>query len=127
MNLKKYRESKGLSQAQLAEELKDVADGIDVPLISKIERGICNPPTSVVIHINQAEKKHMTQRDRVLKYIQDFGYITSWDAYMNLGVTQLATRIFELKEEGYEFDKEWVTTKNRYGVKVGYAKYFLKG
>ena len=126
MNLKEYRTSKGMTQAQLADELKKVVEGIDVPLISKIEKGLCDPPVSVVIHINHTANKKMSQRERVLKYIEDFGYITSWDAYKDLGVTQLATRIFELKEEGYEFEKEWVSTKNRYGVKCGYAKYKLK-
>lgn len=126
MNLREYRESKGLTQSQLAEELKGVVDGIDAPLISKMEKGLCDPPVEIMLHINFSDKKRMTQRDRVLKYIMDFGYITSWDAYKDLGVTQLATRIFELKEEGYQFDKEWVSAKNRYGTKIGYAKYRLK-
>ena len=67
-----------------------------------------------------------TQRDKVLKYIQDFGYITSWQAYADLGVSQLATRIFELKELGYEFTKERVKTTNRYGEKTHYDEYRLE-
>lgn len=66
-----------------------------------------------------------TQRERVLKYIQDFGGITSFEAYMDLGVTQLATRIFELKELGYDFKKTTVNTKNRYGDKVHFCRYEL--
>ena len=69
--------------------------------------------------------KKVTQRDRVLKYIQDFGYITSWDAYKELGVSQLGARIFELKERGYAFKKERVYDKNRYGEKTHYDKYIL--
>lgn len=68
-----------------------------------------------------------TQRDRVLKYIRDFGSINSYQAYADLGITQLATRIFELKKRGYEFDKERVKTKNRYGDKTHYDKYRLIG
>ena len=40
----------------------------------------------------------MNQRQMVLQYIKDFGSITSYQAYIDLGITQLATRIKELKE-----------------------------
>ena len=33
--------------------------------------------------------QRVTQRDRVLQYIKDFGSITSWEAYSELGITQL--------------------------------------
>ena len=125
MNLREYRLYKNLTQAQLADELKEVTEGIDAPLISKIEKGICEPPDAVRAYINRPEKG-MTQRDMVLKYIVDFGYITSWDAYKDLGVTQLATRIYELKERGYQFEKSFVTGKNRYGKNISWAKYTLK-
>lgn len=67
----------------------------------------------------------ITQRDRVLKYIRDFGSITSWQAYEDLGVMQLGTRIFELKERGYKFKKERVSKTNRYGGKCHFDKYML--
>ena len=67
-----------------------------------------------------------TQRDRVLKYIRDFGFITSWDAYSELGISQLGARIFELKERGYEFKKTRIYAKNRYGEKTHYDEYRLK-
>jgi len=68
-----------------------------------------------------------TQRDRVLQYIHDFGYITSWDAYKDLGVSQLGARIFELKKLGYIFETERIKTVNRYGVPSHYDKYMLVG
>lgn len=67
----------------------------------------------------------MSQKEMILKYIEDFGYITSWQAYADLGVTQLATRIKELKESGYEFKTVNVKTKNRYNKPSHYFKYFL--
>ena len=67
----------------------------------------------------------MTQREMILKYIHDFGHITSWQAYIDLGVTQLGSRIFELKEQGYIFRKENVKKPNRYGKAVTFSKYFL--
>ena len=69
----------------------------------------------------------VTQRDRVLQYIKEFGSITSWQAYAELGCTQLATRISELKERGYEFTKKRISTQNRYGDKTHYDEYRLVG
>ena len=67
----------------------------------------------------------MTQKDLILKYIADFGSITSFQAYADLGITQLATRIKELKAKGYEFKTEPQKTHNRYGKPVHFVKYFL--
>lgn len=76
--------------------------------------------------MGKTEKKP-TQRDKVLQYIREFGSITSWQAYADLGVTQLATRISELKELGYEFGKTRIYTRNRFGDKTHYDEYRLVG
>ena len=68
-----------------------------------------------------------TQRDRVLQYIHDFGHITSWDAYKDLGISQLGARIFELKRLGYISQTERVKTVNRYNQPTHYDKYMLIG
>ena len=67
-----------------------------------------------------------TQRDKILAYIKQFGSITSWQAYSDLGVTQLGARIYELKEQGYIFSKTRVNTTNRLGEKTHYDKYRLE-
>ena len=69
----------------------------------------------------------LNQRELVLKYIADFGYITSFQAYADLGITQLGARIKELKDKGYQFKTENVKTKNRYGKPSHYYKYYLIG
>ena len=69
----------------------------------------------------------VTQRDRVLQYIKDFGSITSWQAYADLNITQLGARIWELKKRGYVFEKERVYCSNRLGKKTHYDKYKLVG
>lgn len=69
--------------------------------------------------------KQLTQRDRVLQYIKDFGCITSWEAYTELGITQLATRVYELKKLGYKFENTRVHTTNRYGNYTHYDEYRL--
>ena len=68
----------------------------------------------------------MNQRLMVLQYIRDFGSITSYSAYVDLGITQLATRIKELKQEGYYFTYEIEVKKNRYGKKVRFKRYKLE-
>lgn len=68
----------------------------------------------------------MTQRQRIINYIREFGSITSWEAYSDLGITQFATRVKELKEEGYEFKTEWESKKNRYGEPVSFKRYSLE-
>ncbi len=70
--------------------------------------------------------KRLTQKDRILLWIADNGSITSWDAYKELGITQLATRIFELKDLGYKFSKERIISKNRYGYPTHYDIYRLE-
>lgn len=70
----------------------------------------------------------MTQREAILKYIKDFGSITPMEAYADLGITKLATRISEMRKAGMEFKIESVKNKNRYGKSIRYAKYsFVEG
>lgn len=65
------------------------------------------------------------QRDRVLKYMQDFTSITAAQAIADLGVYSLSSRISELKKLGYEIKKIWVKGKNRYNEDVRFAEYFI--
>ena len=67
----------------------------------------------------------ITQKDRILEYIRKFGSISSFEAYANLGITQLGARIDQLKKEGYEFKTEWESNINRFGEKTDYKRYFL--
>lgn len=67
----------------------------------------------------------MNQKQKVLKYINDYGSITSWEAYSDLGIMQLGARIDGLQKDGYSFKKEWEQRKNRYGEPVRFMKYSL--
>ena len=67
----------------------------------------------------------ITQRERIIEYIREFGSISSWEAYSDLGITQLGARIDQLKKEGYEFKTEWESKKNRYGESVTFKRYYL--
>ncbi len=67
----------------------------------------------------------INQRQRIINYIREFGSITSLEAYKELGITQLATRIKELKEQGYEFKTKMESSKNRYNESVSFKRYYL--
>lgn len=67
----------------------------------------------------------ITQKERIIEYIREFGSISSWEAYSDLGITQLGARIDQLKKEGHEFRTEWESDKNRYGEPVSYKRYYL--
>ena len=67
----------------------------------------------------------MTQGDRIIQYMQDFGSITPLEAMFDLGCMRLASRISELKKRGYEIRKETEHGRNRYGQKTAYARYSL--
>lgn len=68
----------------------------------------------------------MTQSEMVLEYIEDFGSITTYEAFIELGITRLSARIFDLKKKGYNFKKTMIKKKNRYGKKIKFYKYELK-
>lgn len=67
----------------------------------------------------------ITQKDRILEYIRKFDSISSFEAYANLGITQLGARIDQLKKEGYQFKTEWETGQNRFGERTDYKRYYL--
>lgn len=64
-----------------------------------------------------------TQCDRIVKYIKDFGSISTWQAMTDLGIARLASRVHDLKKKGYSFKVERINTFNRYGEKTYYFKY----
>ena len=63
-------------------------------------------------------------REKVLDYINEFGSITTFQAFMDLGCTRLSEYIRELRLE-YNINDEWIHTTNRYGKKIKYKKYYM--
>ena len=63
-------------------------------------------------------------RERVLNYMKTFGYITTWDAFQDLGCTRLSEYIRQLRQE-YDIEGESIKTTNRFGEKTFYYKYKL--
>lgn len=70
----------------------------------------------------------MTQHEQILQYIEDFGSITPMQAFSDLGITKLATRISEMRKKGMEFKIEMISSENRYKKPVHFARYsFVEG
>jgi hypothetical protein len=55
-----------------------------------------------------------TQTERILDYIDQFGSITQFEALRDLGVMRLASRISDLKKQGYPIEGEIIAVKNRF-------------
>lgn len=66
-----------------------------------------------------------TQCKRILQYMNKFGSITTYDAFMDLEVARLASRICGLKKQGYEIKSDFITTKNRFNEPVSFKRYYL--
>lgn len=69
----------------------------------------------------------MTQCERILRHLEDYGSITSATAVEEYGIMRLASRISDLKKHGVPIEKEMVSGKNRYGERTSYARYSLGG
>lgn len=67
----------------------------------------------------------ITQAQRVLQYIEDFGSITQLEALNDLGVMRLASRISDLKKQGHPIKSETIAVKNRYQEECYIKRYSL--
>ena len=67
----------------------------------------------------------LTQCERVLRHLRDYGSITSLEAITEYGILRLASRINDLKNLGYLITKETGKGKNRYGESTHFAIYKL--
>ena len=68
----------------------------------------------------------MSQCERILQYIEDYGSITQLDALREFGCMRLASRINDLRRQGVHIRTDNETALNRYGEKVRYARYRLE-
>ncbi len=66
----------------------------------------------------------MTQREKILRHLQQFGSITPVEALREYGVMRLAARISELAED-HTIESSIVNGVNRFGERVRYGRYRL--
>lgn len=67
----------------------------------------------------------MTQCERIIAYINTHGSITSKEAIEELGILRLASRINDLKADGWPIITTTEYGKNRFGERTHFAKYTL--
>ena len=67
----------------------------------------------------------VTQCQRIIDYMHQFGSISTLEAFNDLGVARLASRIHDLKGQGYNIISEIKTSKNRYGETTYFKVYRL--
>ena len=67
----------------------------------------------------------MTQCEKIIRHMEDFGSISSLEAMQEYGIMRLASRISDLKKAGVPIQKETVSGKNRYGEPTSFARYSI--
>lgn len=67
----------------------------------------------------------MSMKFRVLNYINQFGSITTWEAFKDLGCTRLSEYIRQLRQE-LPIEDEWEESINRFGEITHYKRYWIK-
>lgn len=67
----------------------------------------------------------MKQTERVLDYMRRFGGITALEAMRDLGIMRLASRISDLKRQGYAIERTMIEVVNRFGEATRVARYSL--
>ena len=67
----------------------------------------------------------MTQCERILRHMQDYGSITQAEAITEYGIYRLGARIWDLKAQGVPIRSETVTGKNRYGEHTSFSRYSI--
>jgi hypothetical protein len=72
-----------------------------------------------------SEIKLSKSEQRVFDYMVEFGFITSLQAFTDLGNSRLSATIFTLKKKGVVIGGSTMTVKNRFGEKRYIKKYWL--
>lgn len=77
----------------------------------------------MIVRVKQKKNSH---KYWVLKHLEDFGSLTSFEAFENYGITRLSAVIFNLRKEGHNIDSKKLSVTNRYGKVVYFHKYQLE-
>jgi len=68
----------------------------------------------------------MTQKETVLKHLQDHGQITDLEAYNRYAIRRLGARIWDLRADGHKIRTQNTKEKNRFGQQTMFATYILE-
>lgn len=67
-----------------------------------------------------------TQNERIITYLREEGSITQLEALRELGVMRLASRISDLRRQGYSIISKVDSVKNRFGETCHIKRYSLE-
>ena len=84
------------------------------------------PAIRIINHFSlsaQQFEKLTAQQLNILWYIYAYGSISPMEAFSDLGITKLSTRISEMRVIGIQFDQGYEGRTNRFGKKVRYMRY----
>lgn len=68
----------------------------------------------------------LTQREKIVRHLEQYGSITSAEAISEYGIYRLASRISDLKKSGVRISSKMITAKNRFDETVCFAEYRLE-
>ena len=78
----------------------------------------------IYFNLTDYQYNHLTvQQKLILDYIAAFGSISPMEAFSDLGITKLSTRISEMKMLGVRFEQNYEGRENRFGKFVRYMRY----
>ena len=69
----------------------------------------------------------LNQKQKIVAYLEKHDSLTTFEAFTELGITKLPTRISELIRDGYRFEKKMVKSLNRDGESCEFMRYRLIG
>ena len=69
----------------------------------------------------------VTQAQRILAYMEEYGSISQLEALRDIGCFRLASRICDLRRQGVPIESETETVKNRFGENTYIKRYRLRG
>ena len=72
------------------------------------------------------EGKTVSDKERILKHLQENGSITPMEALEQYGCYRLGARVFDLRQDGYDISTTIVEGTDRNGEPMKFARYSLR-
>jgi len=67
----------------------------------------------------------LTQKQKILRHLQEIGDIRPVQAFFDYSIMRLAAIVFDLKDDGYDIETTILKSENKFGEPVRYAQYKL--
>ena len=69
--------------------------------------------------------KNPTQVEKIIRYMVEFGSISTLKAFTELGIVRLGARISEMRKSGMNIIGKTEVGKNRFKETVHYMRYYM--